>query len=156
MAMGLFGFGLMNEAPAISQASTNCAGQEIAGRWMNTAKPDGSDILSANIQIPCTASVAAAGLAGPALTPKIALQLSVRCMHVLICDWQPVPASWTRPEKQGDPRLLAARYEQDRFDRDVTIEPTDDGKLKLTLTSRLKGLAVAPVRSIYLLERSKV
>jgi len=155
LALSLLGFGLLNETPTAQSASSSCGGQELAGLWLNTAKPDGSDVLSANLQIPCTGAAAAVGLGAPALTPKIALQLTVRCMHLLSCDWQPVPASWSRPENRGDTPVLAAHYDQNHFDRDVTIEPTGDGKLKLVLTSRLKGLAVAPIKSVYTLERGK-
>jgi hypothetical protein len=155
LGFGLFAFGFLNESASTSSASPNCGGQELAGQWLNTAKPEGSDVLSAHIQIPCTSAAAAAGLAGPTLTPKIELQLTVRCMHVLACDWPGVPAIWQKPEKRGDTALLSAHYDQTRFERLVTIEPTDDGKLRLTLTSRFKGLAVAPVKSVYTLERQK-
>lgn len=155
LAFALFGFGFLNETTSTSSASPNCGGQELAGRWLNKAKPEGSDVLAALIQIPCSNPAAAAGLAGPSLTPKIELQLTVRCMHVLSCDWQSVPANWIKPEKPGDAAHLAAHYEQERFDRSISVEPTDDGKLKLTLTSRLKGLGVPPVQSIYMLERSR-
>ena len=156
LALGLFGFGLLNDAPSAISANSTCGGQELAGQWLNKAKPDGSDVLSAKIQIPCTSSAAAAVPASAGLTPKIELQLTVRCMHLLSCDWQAVPASWTSPAKRGDTPTLSARYDQDRFDRTVTIEPIDNGKLRLTLTSRFKGIAVAPVKSVYTLERQKV
>jgi len=155
LAFGLFGFGFLNDSGSTSSASPNCGGQELAGRWLNMAKPDGSDVLSAYIQIPCTSPVAAAGLAKPALTPKIELQLTVRCMHVLSCDWQSVPATWVTPENHVEGVVLSAHYDQERFDRVITVEPIDSGKLKLTLTSRLKGFAAAPVKSVYTLERQR-
>jgi hypothetical protein len=156
LALGIFGAGLISETATTSSASPTCAGQELAGRWLNLAKPDGSDVISARLDIPCTGPAAALGLAGKGLQPKIQLQLSVRCMHVLTCDWQQVDAAWTASTDRSANHVLAAHYDQDRFDRSVELEPTGDGKLKLTLTSRLKGLAVAPVKSIYTLEREKV
>ncbi len=149
------GFGLVNETSTSSSASPNCGGQELAGHWLNMAKPDGSDVMAADIQIPCSGAAAAAGRAPAALTPKIALNLTVRCMHVLSCDWPTVAASWKSSEQHGGSPLLSARYDQDRFERIVTIESVDDGKLRLTLESRFKGLAAAPIKSIYTLERKK-
>ena len=153
--IGLFGLGLFGGTPATSSANANCIGQELAGRWYNKAKPDGSDILSAEIQIPCSGPLtkAASQTNGPG--SGLGLQLVARCMHVLSCDWQRVPVTWVPPTRPGENAKMTARYDQSRFDRLITIEPTNDGKLILSMTSRLKGLGVTPVHSTYVLERNK-
>ena len=155
LALGFLGLGGFAGAPRQVAAATDCAGQELAGRWVNRARPEGSDLLAAQIRIPCTGPAAAAGLAGPTLTPPIAVQLSINCLHLMTCDWQPVPAVWSAPTTRNGNPVLSAHIDQERFDRSIAIEPIEGGRLRLTMTSRFKGLVVAPTQAIYTLERPR-
>lgn len=149
-AIGIVALGSLDEVPTASYANANCGGHSLAGRWVNTAAIDSADVVSATIVMPCAPSNAP--LTG-INAPKIELGLTVRCLHVLSCEWQPVAASASG--QAGELPRLKAQYDQQSFDRTVTIEPTDAAHLRLTLTSRFKGLGVGSVETTYTLERAK-
>ena len=155
LSIGFLTVGLLFEAPRAASAVADCGGQELAGRWVNHAKQDGSDVLAAVISIPCTSPAAAAGR-DPAHPIKIGVELKVRCLHFLTCDWEPVAAQWGAPDRRGGNPVISAEFEQERFDRSVSIEPIGGGRLRLTLTSHFKGLGLAPVKTVYTLERQPV
>ena len=156
LTMAFFGVGLFAGAPRTDAAAPDCGGQELAGHWVNPARHEGTDLGSVDLRIPCSGALAAAGRAPAPLIPKIELQVSMRCLHIFSCDWKAVPAIWSAPERRNGNPVLAAHVEQDRFDRTVTLEPVEGGKLRVTITSRLKGLAVAPVKTSYTLQRTRV
>lgn len=155
LAAGFLVVGLFAEAPRAASAIANCGGQELAGRWVNHAKQDGSDLLAAVIAVPCTSSAAAAGR-DPARPVTIGIELQVRCLHFLTCDWRPVEAAWGPPNRRGGNPVISAQFDQERFERAFAIEPIGGGKLRLTLTSHFKGLGLPPVQTVYTLERQGV
>lgn len=149
VAVGIIGLAFFGDGPSPSYANVNCGGQNLGGRWVNTGPMTGPDVIAATIVMPCSqAGGTTASAAG-----KIDLSLTVRCLHILSCDWQPVPV--TQSSAATGPMRLTARYDQQNFDRDVTIEPIDANHVRLKMSSRFKGLGLGSVESSYTLERTK-
>lgn len=149
VAVGLLGLTFLGDGPSPSYANANCGGQSLAGRWINTGPMTGPDVIAATIAMPC------APTSGSAATPtgKIDLSLTVRCLHILSCDWQAVPAM--QSDEATAATRLTARYDQQNFDRTVTIEPIDANHVRLKMSSRFKGLGLGSVDATYTLERAR-
>lgn len=139
----------LNETPTASYANASCAGRPFGGRWVNTGRIDGSDVMAATIALPCTATATHAASTDAA---KIEISLTVRCLRILACDWQSVAAV---PADSLNPTRLKAHYDQQNFDRTVSVEPVDATHLRLTLTSRFKGIGIGSVETVYTLERAQ-
>ncbi len=148
-AIGILGLAFIGEGPSPSYANANCGGQSLAGRWINTGPMTGPDVIAATIAMPC----APAGGATVSSAARIDLSLTVRCLHILSCDWQSVPATQSGAGTAG--ARLIARYDQQNFDRDVTIEPIDANHVRLKMSSRFKGLDLGSVDATYTLERAR-
>lgn len=149
VAFGILGIAFLGDGPSPSYANANCGGPSLAGRWINTGPMMGPDVIVATIDVPC----APAGGSNIASAGKLDLSLTVRCLHILSCDWQAVPATQSSAGTSG--ARLSARYNQQNFDRDVTIEQIDANHVRLKMSSRFKGLGLGSVDASYTLERAR-
>ncbi len=146
--------GIWAASPGPMAAAVDCGGQQLSGRWINRAKQEGSDLLAVQISIPCT-DPAATVQPGANPAGRTELRISTRCLHVLSCDWDAIAAAWSAPIRRNGNPVLAAEFQQDRFERTVSIEPIEGGRIRLTLVSRFKGTVISPITTVYLLDRSR-
>lgn len=119
----------------------------LSGRWVNVTRPAGSDIAVTRIRMDCDPSGARS--LNP---PSVEVGLEVRCMH-FVCDWGTSRAAWKKPSKD-DASVLTADFTQDRFDRTVAIERPSADRLRVTVTTRFRGLPLSPLQSTYELARA--
>lgn len=153
--LGLASLAVFSDGPSPSYANANCGSQNLGGHWVNTGTIAGPAVTAATISMPCAAAVTPAPAVADVKTApaRIDVSLTVRCLYVLSCDWTSVQATQSDAASRGS--RLTARYDQQNFDREVSIEPIDANHLRLKMTSRFKGLGLGSVEATYTLERAK-
>jgi hypothetical protein len=135
-------------APQAATKADACDIDGLAGRWVNVARPKGSDVAAARIHMTCDPSSA-----NKIVPPAVEIGLEVRCLN-FVCDWGTASASWRKPSAD-DTAVLAAHFDQERFERSVAIERPSADHLRVTVTTRFKGLPLSPLSSTYELTRAQ-
>lgn len=136
---------------SVAQSATKadaCDIDGLAGRWVNVARPKGSDVAAARIRMTCDPSPA-----NKIAPPAVEIGLEVRCLN-FVCDWGTAAGSWRKPSVD-DTAVLAAHFDQERFERSVAIERPSADHLRVTVTTRFKGLPLSPLSSTYELTRAQ-